>query len=157
MGYRYYAKVTFPAEAEKLPLIAEALKKAEEAYPYTEVYRDPSDGTIEVSCGEASYGEIDITSELMEYDVPFDHYHSCDCESSPEPYTEYWRPTGPEGALETQTVTAEEEHDAALAETLLDLYRHGGVDSLLAKLEELRLQQPATIDQIFWEAPEQPA
>jgi hypothetical protein len=72
MGHRYYATVTFPAAAGKIPEVRAWLDS--EDNEYFEIYEGATD--VEVSHSEANYGAIGVTELLDKHRVPYDHYHS---------------------------------------------------------------------------------
>lgn len=154
MGYRYYAKVTFPTAAGRIPAVAAALAAADK--PWYDIDEAHNEATVSISGGECSSGEIEITGVLEEHQVPYDHYHSDDCSGSPEPWTLYVRYDADGNSVETE-VSTEAERDAFLCGQLLGLLDAGDIDGLRAALQNnIALGPPVMIDEIAleWQPPE---
>jgi hypothetical protein len=154
MSYRYEARVKFPSSALAIAAVAAAVQEARDT-PWYDV--DHADGMpiVEVSGGECSHGEIDITQVLDEHRVPYDHWHSVDCAPAPEPYTVYVRwPADPEQPGTETEISDEDEADAGIARELLQLLDAGDLDKLRARLNELRdAGPPPDVESLGWQPP----
>jgi hypothetical protein len=149
MGHRYYATVTFPAAAGKIPEVRAWLDGDEKEY-----YDIDDDGElIDVSADERNWGKIEFTDILDQHRVPYDHYHGDDMEGRSTVYVRW--PVGAERvagkllAEPDKAVVKLGEVDGAIAEKakrLLEVWNEGGPDAVRAELESLKAQLPEPLN-----------
>lgn len=134
MGYRYYARVTFPAAAAAIPSVHEWLERPNGRR--VSISEIDGGNCIAVSAEDCGGGEIEVTSVLDAAQVPYDHYHSDDCAGSPHPWTEHVR-FSPAGERTLTKVETEAEGDAQIARELLAMLEAGNLHGMRTRLQEL--------------------
>lgn len=145
MGNRYYAHITFPVGALKIPEVKECY---DESPRYLEIEDDGAEsGLVQIGDSEANYGRFNIEFQLRDAGVPFDVYHS-ESESGGA-YTWHVRFNEAGECVETETDDASEER-LTLAATALHYLQNDRLDLLERELRGVIHQAPERLDR-EWE------